>query len=112
MEPLTPAEDTLLAALRRGQQADFRTHDDDVAKWPTWGPERTLRARVIVALCTDPASAGLTARRVRIAGARIDGWLGFAATKLSHSLQFLHCGFEHRPDFEGAETSGLDFEGC
>ncbi len=57
---LTPAEARVWRAFARGETVDFRTGaDEDAAAGAGWGPERTLRARVLRALLvTAPQDDG------------------------------------------------------
>jgi hypothetical protein len=51
----TEAEKSLIANTAKGDITDFRTGDeekDDPANGTGWGPERTIRAEILYALCT------------------------------------------------------------
>ncbi len=98
-----------------GRCVDLRTgvpEDDRVAGGGRWGPERTVRAAVIVALLlgantTQPgAVAGL-----RLAGARISGRLNLAGARIAYALWLEDCWFEESVDLLGASTQTLVITG-
>jgi len=96
---LNSAEETLLQKVAAGEVADFTTGDpnvDDPAKADGWGEERTLRAELIVWLCTNAAAAKhVTHRGIWTKGARIAGELDLSFTELHFPIIFERCVFEN-----------------
>lgn len=90
---------------------DLRTgvlEDDRVAEGGQWGPGRTVRAAVIVALLqgasTTPSGA---VPCLRLAGARISGHLYLASAQIAHAFWLEDCWFEERVDLSGASTQSI-----
>ncbi|MEU7406052.1 oxidoreductase [Streptomyces sp. NPDC044948] len=114
-DELTSPERELWDGFPEGRCVDLRTgvpEDDRVAGGGRWGPERTVRAAVIVALLlgantTQPgAVAGL-----RLAGARISGRLNLAGARIAYALWLEDCWFEESVDLLGASTQTLVITG-
>ncbi|MFE2186771.1 oxidoreductase [Streptomyces sp. NPDC059455] len=108
---LTSPERELWDAFPVGRQVDLRTgvpEDDRVAEGGQWGPGRTVRAAVIVALLqgANTAQSGAIAC-LRLAGGRISGHLNLAGAQIAHGLWFEDCWFEESVDLSGASTQSI-----
>lgn len=108
---LTPPERELWDAFPEGRRVDLRAgvpEDDRVAEGGQWGPGRTVRAGVIVALLlgANTVQAGAVAC-LRLAGARISGQLKLAGAQIAHALWIEGCWFEESVDLLGATTQTL-----
>lgn len=108
---LTSPERELWDAFPEGRQVDLRTgtpERDRVAEGGLWGPERTVRAEVVVALLlgAHPAQPGAVAS-LRLAGARIPGRLALAGAQIEHPLWIEDCWFEDSLDLLGASAKML-----
>jgi hypothetical protein len=107
-DDLTPPERELWDAFPEGRPVDLRTgvpEDDRVAGGGQWGPGRTVRAAVIVALLLG-ANTGRpgTVASLRLAGARISGCLDLSDAELGQALRIEECWVEQAPKFRGATT--------
>lgn len=108
---LTSPERELWDAFPEGRHADLRTgvpEDDGVAEGGQWGPGRTVRAAVIVALLhgantTQPGAVAC----LRLTGARISGHLNLAGAQIAHALWLEDCWFEEGLDLSGASTQSI-----
>lgn len=114
LEP-TAAEKKLIHAVARGCVADYSSGDfekDDPQKGPEWGAERTIRAEVICILATgsDPAWQ-VSAKGVRLAGARITGRLDLEAARISCPFILSGCYVEDRIALKDAFVHSIDFYG-
>ena len=102
-------------AFPEGRRVDLRTgaaEDDRVADGGRWGPGRTVRAEVIVALLlgahsVPPGAVGSLA----LAGARISGRINLAGARIDHPLWFEDCWFEQDVSLFGAETRTVAITG-
>ncbi|MCX4993650.1 hypothetical protein [Streptomyces sp. NBC_00568] len=94
---------------------DLRTgvpENDRVAEGGQWGPGRTVRAVVIVALLqgANTTQTGAVAC-LRLAGARISGHLNLAGAQIAHALWLEDCWFEEGVDLSGASTQSIAIVG-
>ncbi|MGI5353280.1 oxidoreductase [Streptomyces sp. CA-250714] len=94
-EDLSAAELGLWQAYRNGSMYDLRTGDavqDDVRGEARWGPERTVRARVIALLLLDgpPALPG-RAPALKLTGCRIDGPLELSNSEITVPFELRQC---------------------
>lgn len=94
---------------------DLRTgvpEEDRVAEGGRWGPERTVRAAVIVALLlgANTAQPGAAAC-LRLAGARISGHLKLAGAQIAYALWLEDCWLEKSVDLLGASTQTIVITG-
>lgn len=110
-DELTSPERELWDAFPAGRRVDLRTgvpEDDRVAGGGQWGPGRTVRAAVIVALLlgANTVQPGAVAC-LRLAGARISGHLNLAGAQIAHALWLDDCWFEESVDLLGASTQTL-----
>ncbi|MEK6676238.1 MAG: hypothetical protein AABZ47_11375, partial [Planctomycetota bacterium] len=77
----------------------------------SWGPERVLRAEVIVWLCTDKKAKELvTHKGIQIWGARVDNELDLLDASIPFSLTLLRCRLARRTRFIYAHVSALILE--
>ncbi|UUU26175.1 pentapeptide repeat-containing protein [Streptomyces sp. DSM 40750] len=106
---LTAAERRVWDAFPRGAAVEFGTADDeDAADGTGWGPERTVRARVLRALLlTAPQEEGEVAA-LKIAGARITGKLDLKYATVDSVVRLSDCHFDEAPDFSGAQFTYLN----
>ncbi|MFE7335214.1 oxidoreductase [Streptomyces griseus] len=107
-DELTATERTLWDSFPQGRWVDLRTgtpEDDDPAAGADWGPERTVRAGVVVALLlggnTEQSSSVAS---LRLAGAHITGHLDLAGAEVSHLLWLRECRLAHTVSLGGAST--------
>ncbi|MFF3817454.1 oxidoreductase [Streptomyces bluensis] len=114
-DELTSPERELWDAFPEGRHVDLRTgvpEDDRVCEGGRWGPGRTVRAAVIVALLqgANTAHPGAVAC-LRLAGARISGHLNLAGTQIAHAFWLGDCWFEEGVDLSGASTQSIAIVG-
>ncbi|KMS74441.1 oxidoreductase [Streptomyces viridochromogenes] len=114
-DELTSPERELWDAFPEGRCVDLRTgvpQDDLVVEGRQWGPGRTVRAAVIVALLqgANTAQPGAVAC-LRLAGARISGHLHLAGAQIAHALWLEDCWFEEGVDLSGASTQSIAIVG-
>ncbi|WP_415942100.1 oxidoreductase [Streptomyces sp. 067-1] len=114
-DELTSPERAVWDAFPQGRRVDLRTGvpgDDRVAEGGRWGPGRTVRAAVIVALLlgSNAAQPGAVAG-LRLAGARLTGRLDLAGAQVAHALWLEDCWFEESVDLLGASTRTLVITG-
>ncbi|WP_338894975.1 membrane-associated oxidoreductase [Streptomyces sp. TG1A-60] len=106
---LTATERRVWDAFPLGVAVDFTVpgaedEDEDAG----WGPERTVRARVLRALLlTAPQEEGEVAA-LKIAGARITGGLDLKYATVDSVVRLSDCRFDEVPDFSGAQLSYLN----
>lgn len=105
---LTPPERRIWDAFPEGRRVDLRTGEpdgDDPAAGGQWGPERTVRAAVLVALLLggDAGPSGAVAS-LRLAGARITGRLDLDGAEVGHALSLEQCRLEEAVSLFGAST--------
>ncbi|WP_328544791.1 oxidoreductase [Streptomyces europaeiscabiei] len=115
-DELTGPERELWDAFPEGRRVDLRTgtpENDRVAGGGEWGPERTVRAAVIVALLLG-ANAGQpgAVACLKLAGARTTGRLDLAGAQIAHALWLEDCWFEEAVNLLGASTQTLVLTGC
>lgn len=107
IDDLTAAERRVWDAFPLGAAVDFTLDaaetDEDAADGTRWGPERTVRARVLrVLLLTAPQEEGEVAA-LKIAGARITGRLDLKYATVDSVVRLSGCHFDEVPDFSGAQ---------
>ncbi|MFG3257460.1 oxidoreductase [Streptomyces sp. NPDC048172] len=110
-DELTAPEREVWDAFPEGRPVDLRTgvpEDDQVARGGGWGPGRTVRAAVVVALLQDANAArpGAVAS-LRLTGARLTGPLDLAGAEIAHALWLDGCWFEEGIDLSGAATRSI-----
>ncbi|MER6161386.1 pentapeptide repeat-containing protein [Streptomyces sp. NPDC001868] len=101
---LTAAERRVWEAFPLGAAVDFTTAEDDATTdGAGWGPERTVRARVLRALLlTAPQAEGEIAA-LKISGAWITGGLDLKYATVDSVVRLSACHFDEVPDFSGAQ---------
>ncbi|MGW3951578.1 oxidoreductase [Streptomyces sp. NPDC004752] len=97
-DDLTAAEAGMWQAFRNGSGYDLSSGDaivDDPHGGHPWGPERTVRARIIAWLLLDgpPALAGRVSS-LKLAGVRITGTLDLAGGTVTPYVEMKRCRFE------------------
>ncbi|KUJ65321.1 oxidoreductase [Streptomyces albus subsp. albus] len=115
-EELTPCEREVWDAFPVGRQVDLRTGEaeaDDPAAGDSWGPERTVRAAVLLALLLggNGTRAGAVPA-LRLAGARITGRLDLAGAEIGDTLWLKHCLLEQGVVLYGAVARTVRITGC
>ncbi|WP_371580331.1 oxidoreductase [Streptomyces sp. NBC_01314] len=115
-DELTRPERELWDAFPQGRRVDLRTgtpEQDRVAGGGEWGPGRTVRAAVIVALllgASSPQQGSVAC--LRLAGARITGRLDLSGAEIGHPLWLEECRLEERVDLFGASTRTVAITNC
>ncbi|MER7180800.1 oxidoreductase [Streptomyces hyaluromycini] len=97
-DDLTAAEAGMWQAFRNGSVYDLSSgdmHVDDPHGGHPWGPERTVRARIVCWLLLDgpPALAGRVAS-LKLAGVRITGTLDLAGGTVTPYVELRGCRFD------------------
>ncbi|MER6201299.1 membrane-associated oxidoreductase [Streptomyces sp. NPDC001586] len=105
---LTPAERRIWDAFPRGEGVDFReAPDEEAADGASWGPERTVRAEVLMALLlSGPSEAGQVAG-LKIKGAKVTGKLDLKYAAIDVPMRMRGCWFERKPGLYGARLRAL-----
>lgn len=113
---LTPPERRVWDAFPEGRRVDLRSGEgeaDDPVRGGEWGPERTVRAAVLVALLlggnAEPSGAVAS---LRLAGARITGRLDLDGAEIGHVLWLEHCRLEEAVSLYGASTRTIRIKDC
>ncbi|MFJ9647077.1 membrane-associated oxidoreductase [Streptomyces sp. NPDC101206] len=105
---LTTAERRVWEAFPRGEGVDFREHpDEDAADGADWGPERTLRAEVLVALVLGAHTVEGHVAELNVRGARISGKLLLKYAVIDHPIRLRHCFVERKPSLYGARLRAV-----
>jgi len=114
LSALSPTEKRLWNAFGTGGLVDLRsTPDDGPQDAASWGPEREVRAEVIVALLTGAGQTrGGGIPGVRLAGARIVGGLMLANAVVEHPVDFERCDFDTGVAVPEATTRSIRMRGC
>ena len=112
---LSAADEKLLSAVARGENADFSSdsnEDNDPAQAQDWSEERAFNAYRIAWLCTDaPASALVTHRGIRLELARIDENLDLDWAKVPFPSIFRRCAFSGPISLRFAKVRGQRLNG-
>lgn len=105
---LTPAERRVWEAFPRGEGVDFReSPDEEAADGASWGPERTVRAEVLMALLlSGPSEPGQVAG-LKIKGAKVTGKLDLKYASIDVPMRMRGCWFERKPGLYGARLRAL-----
>ncbi|MDN3356014.1 hypothetical protein [Actinomadura sp. DC4] len=105
---LTPAERRLWRAFPTGAVVDLRQAGDEPEHGGDWGPERTVRAKVLRALLLGvPAGEGEVAA-LRLSGARVTGTLDLQYATAEQAIRLWGCHFEKAPVLYGAKLRQLN----
>ncbi|HEY8480701.1 MAG TPA: hypothetical protein VIL71_12815, partial [Spirillospora sp.] len=116
IEDLTPPERRLWEAFPKGESVDLSSGDpgyDDLAQADHWGPERTVRAEVLVALlvgAVEPKPGQVPA--VRLTGARITGSLNLGHAEVGAPLALTGCSFDEAPHLYWATMNSVHLMRC
>ncbi|MQY04857.1 hypothetical protein [Actinomadura macrotermitis] len=116
VDDLTPPERLLWEAFPRGEAVDLAGPDtalNDVAYAARWGPERIVRAEVLVALlagAAEPEPGQVAA--VRLSGARITGSLNLGHAQVGVPLALTRCAFDEAPHLYWASMSSIHLMRC
>ncbi|WP_186779374.1 oxidoreductase [Streptomyces salinarius] len=111
-EELTSPERELWDAFPEGCRVDLRTgapEADAPSSGARWGPERTVRAAVVMALllgANDDRSGGVAA--LRLAGTRITGRLDLSGAEIPHRLSLEGCRLDEAVRLRGATTRTIE----
>jgi hypothetical protein len=113
---LSPAERALWDAFPRGDSVDLSTGhhgEDEPAMSERWGPDRVVRAEVIVALLLGScdAESGQVAA-VRLSGARITGTLNLGHAEVPVPLALTGCSFDEQPHLYWARMQSVHLLKC
>ena len=113
---LTEAEAALWRAFPTGTEVDLHVGDllaDGPAAEAVWGPQRTIRAEVIVALVLGsiPAEPGHVAA-VRVRGALIKNRLDLSFAQVNYLVQLHECYLPQRVILHGANLRQVNFARC
>lgn len=97
-EGLTPAEERMWVAFRRGEVCDLRTgypRLDDPMGGEEWGPRRTVRALVMARLLLSgpPAEPGRVAA-LKLSGAVVTGLLNLSGGQVRPYVELHDCRFD------------------
>jgi hypothetical protein len=83
----------------------------DPAYADLWKKDRVIKAEWLKWLCTDPkASAKVTSRGIRLAGARIQGELDLAWVRIQFPLRTFRCAFANDIILDRAAVGGLQLQ--
>ncbi|MGW1071715.1 oxidoreductase [Streptomyces sp. NPDC002537] len=113
---LTAAEWGMWQAFRRGGTHDLRAADpdrNDPGGPHPWGPERSVRARVVALLLLDgpPAQPGRVSA-LKLNGARITGTLDLSGGKVGPYVELQNCRFDHQVLLPESHFTSLRLVGC
>ncbi|MFJ3301743.1 oxidoreductase [Streptomyces sp. NPDC086549] len=115
-DDLTAAEAGMWQAFRNGSVYDLSSGDavvDDPHGGHPWGPERTVRARIVCWLLLDgpPALAGRVSS-LKLAGVRITGTLDLAGGTVMPYLELRDCRFDREVLLPEARFTTARFVNC
>ncbi|GAB2708835.1 hypothetical protein [Kitasatospora kifunensis] len=112
----SPVEQRLWEAFRRGAVCDLSAHDraaDDPGSPAEWGPERTVRAKVLaLLLLSGPAAVPGTVRGLKLTGALITGRLDLAGGRIEDFIELRGCRFDTGVLLSEAQGGTIRFDGC
>ncbi|MFE1435554.1 membrane-associated oxidoreductase [Streptomyces griseoaurantiacus] len=113
IDELTAAERRVWAAFPDGTEVDFRRgpDEDPAAEGAGWGPERTVRARVLRALLLDGPSRAGEVPVLKLVGARITGLLDLKYATIDHAVELRHCHFTDGPALYDFRVRQLNLRG-
>ncbi|MFF1282029.1 oxidoreductase [Streptomyces sp. NPDC058299] len=115
-DDLTAAEAGMWQAFRNGSVYDLSSGDasvDDPHGGHPWGPERTVRARIVCWLLLDgpPALAGRVSA-LKLAGVRITGTLDLAGGQVTPYLELSGCRFDEEVRLPEARFTTVRLVDC
>lgn len=113
---LTGAELGMWEAFRNGSTYDLRTRNpvmDNPLSARTWGPERTVRARVVALLLLSgpPALAGRVSS-LKLTGVQITGALDLAGGTVKPYVELTGCRFEDEVLLPECRVTTVRMVGC
>ncbi|MBI0376588.1 oxidoreductase, partial [Streptomyces albiflaviniger] len=113
---LTTAEWGMWQAFRNGSTHDLRTSHpqrNDPSGPYAWGPERSVRARVVALLLLDgpPAQPGRVSA-LKLNGVHITGTLDLAGGNIEPYVELKNCRFEREVLVPEAQFTTLRLVGC
>ncbi|WP_433331798.1 hypothetical protein [Spirillospora sp. CA-294931] len=114
IEELSPPERRLWEAFPRGDSVDLSSTDPMLNERPEhWGPERLVRAEVLVALLAgaQDSEPGHVAA-VRLNGARIVGKLNLGHAEVSVPLALTGCVFDEAPHLYWTTMNSVHLMRC
>jgi len=108
---LPGAEEILLAAVKKGEQAEVpgKRDPEDPA---VWRAEHTIRAEFLRHICLHPDDYDVDPRGIFICGAFIQGTFNLLNWEMNHLLAFERCRFNSPPDFTHTRTRSMRFDHC
>lgn len=111
---LTESEKYLIAQVAKGEFANYSSdhpENDKPANGGNWGPERTIRANVIRALCISTGKYPMPPRGLVITGARIEGDLDLGWLTIPVPLGFIACYINRTMILYQTNTLALNLSG-
>ncbi|WEV28339.1 oxidoreductase [Streptomyces sp. 71268] len=113
---LTPAEWGMWQAFRTGSTFDLRSpnqHRNDPTGPHAWGPERSVRARVLALLLLEPppAQPGRVAA-LKLNGAYVTGTLELSGGTIAPFVELRNCRFEQEILLPESRFTTLRLVGC
>lgn len=110
---ITENKKTIIESLIKGNLVGIPNSEQiRMEEASTWGPERTISARFIRELCTDPDIVNkLQPHGIRIRGVRIDGGLDLNSLNIPFNISLLECFIPHVIDLRRATATALDLSG-
>ncbi|MEU5884515.1 hypothetical protein [Spirillospora sp. NPDC047279] len=113
------AERRVVAAVRAGEPADLRAGDagqtgdagqDDPERGDGWGPDRTIRAGLLIELLTARPD-GHRPRPIKLRGVRVTGTLGLEAAELVRPVSLRDCHIDEPVDLSEASAPAIRMPG-
>ncbi|MDQ0790439.1 membrane-associated oxidoreductase [Streptomyces sp. B3I8] len=115
IDELTAAERRVWEAFPDGTEVDFRRTPDenpaDGTGGADWGPERTVRARVLRSLLLDGPTRAGEIPVLKVVGARITGTLDLKYATIDHAVELKHCHFTDGPALYDFRVRQLNLRG-
>ncbi|MCC3770296.1 oxidoreductase, partial [Streptomyces sp. UNOC14_S4] len=113
---LTPAERGMWQAFRRGGTHDLRAPEperNDPGGPHPWGPERSVRARVVALLLLDgPHAEPGRVSALKLNGVRITGTLDLSGGRVVPYVELRNCRFDQRVLLPECHFTTLRLIGC
>ncbi|MQY16766.1 hypothetical protein SRB5_69690 [Streptomyces sp. RB5] len=113
---LTPAELGMWQAFRNGSMYDLRSRDparNDPAGLHAWGPERSIRARVLALLLLDgPPPLRGRVSSLKLNGVHVTGTLDLSGGEVKPYVELRNCRFESEVLVPECQFTTLRMVGC